>query len=181
VRCALVPLCVTLLLCAPAKAATIGGPFTLTNGAGQTVTAQSLRGKFLLIFFGYTACPDECPTTLAKIARALAAPSLATANVAALFITIDPSRDSPALAGKYAALFSPRLTGLSGTQAQIRQIIAEYHVYAAPTDPATGAISHSALIYLISPTDAFLTAFPPDLTDAALTAQIAKTIKTPGA
>ncbi len=147
---------------------TIGGPFSLMDASGQIVTTQTYHGRFMLIFFGYTACPDECPLALEKIAQALAILHSPPARLAALFITIDPAHDTPALAGRYAALFSPAITGLSGSPAQIAQAVADYHVYVGPRDPQTGAIAHSALVYFMGPDGAFITAFPPDMPAGAM-------------
>jgi protein SCO1/2 len=93
-----------------------------------------------------------------------------------LFITVDPVRDTPAVIGRYAALFSPRITGLSGTSAQLQSIEQEYHVYVGPTDPKTGAINHGAILYLMNKNGAFLTALCDNITTPALAAQLTQAI-----
>ncbi len=162
------------LAIAPARAqAAIGGPFSLTGGAGQSVTSQDFPGKFLLIFFGYTRCTDDCPTTMYHMALALAEMGAAAQRLQALFISIDPAYDTPAIASRYATLFSPDIIGLSGTPAQVAQAVREYHVYTAPAGQQGGAISHGDLIYLMAPDGSFLTAFPGSLAASTLAARVA--------
>jgi protein SCO1/2 len=156
----------------PAQAASIGGSFTLTNGDGHVVTEQNYRGKFLLVFFGYANCPDQCPTTLYNIAQALIILGVTGKDLKILFITIDPARDTPDLAARYAALFSPDIIGLSGSPAQVKQVEQDYHVYVA-ANPQSGIIAHSSLIYLLNPAGGFLTTFPGTITPPELATQIA--------
>ena len=150
----------------------IGGPFALVNGDGRSVTDRDLRGLYLLVFFGYTNCPDLCPTTLYKIARLLKLAAASGVKLRAVFITIDPARDTPAVVGAYTRLFSPDILGLSSTQAAIGQAEAAYHVFVGPRDPQTGAIAHSALIYLMGPDGRFITVFPDSEPADALAATI---------
>ena len=162
------------LALSPARAqGAIGGPFSLTGAAGQSVTSQDFAGKYLLVFFGYTHCPDECPAAMYHIALALAALGAAAQRLQSLFITIDPARDTPAIAGRYAALFSPGIIGLSGTPAQVAQAMQAYHVYAAPAGPQGGAIAHSDFIYLMAPDGSFIAAFPGAIAARTLAARIA--------
>jgi cytochrome oxidase Cu insertion factor (SCO1/SenC/PrrC family) len=150
----------------------IGGPFTLIDGAGRSVTDRDFEGKTLLVFFGYTNCPDLCPTTLNTISQSLKLLGQGSKNIQPLFITVDPARDSPALIDRYVALFSPRITGLSGSPAQLQKVEREYHVYVGPTDPKTGAINHSAILYLIGPDGRFITALNDGLSAGQLAAQL---------
>ncbi len=139
-------------------AAAVGGPFALTAADGSTVTAQDLLGRPFLIFFGFTSCPDVCPSTLASVGaalRALPEPE----RIDALFVTLDPERDTPARAGQYARAFHPGITGLGGTQAQIDAAVRAYRVYAAQV-PLEGSalgytIDHSAIIYLMGADGAY--------------------------
>jgi protein SCO1/2 len=149
-----------------------GGPFSLTAGDGATITDRYFRGRFMLIFFGYTNCPDQCPLTLSSIAQAMAALGPLSARLAVLFVTIDPARDTPALTARYAALFSPAIIGLSGTPAQIARIIAAYHVYVGPRDANSGAIPHGDLLYLVGPNGLCLATFPGQLDPAALSQRL---------
>jgi len=140
--------------------AAIGGPFTLVNGAGQQVTDRSFRGKYMLVYFGYTYCPDVCPTTLQSLAGALDALGAKANDVAPIFITVDPARDTSAVMQRYAAAFSPRLIGLTGTPAEIAQVEKEYHVYAAKhvTGPGPNdyGMDHSSVIYVMGPDGRFI-------------------------
>ena len=93
---------------------TIGGSFTLTAPDGTTVTDETYRGKWLLVFFGYTSCPDTCPTTLSSIAAAIEELGPDAAKLQPLFITVDPERDTPEVMGSFTAAFDPRIVGLTG-------------------------------------------------------------------
>ena len=142
------------------QAAAIGGPFTLEDGAGKTVTDSSYRGKYMLVYFGYTFCPDVCPTTLNDVAQALDKLGPKQDRIQPLFITVDPARDTPAVVQQYAAAFSPRLQGLTGTPEQIATVAHEYRVYYAPhkTGPNPGdyTMDHSSILYLMDPTGQFV-------------------------
>lgn len=131
--------------------AAIGGPFTLENAQSQTVTDRSFRGKFMLVYFGYTYCPDVCPTTLQSIANTMDKLGPKADQIVPIFITVDPWRDTPTVVGRYAAAFSLRLVGLTGTPAEIAKAEKEYHVYAAKHEAENGEYSmdHSSVIYLM--------------------------------
>jgi protein SCO1/2 len=154
------------------QTSTIGGGFSLTDGAGRMVTENDFHGRFLLVFFGYTDCPDVCPVTMNKIARAFQLMGSQAAQTQPLFITVDPTHDTPALVGKYAALFSSAIIGLSGTSRQVEHVEREYHVYVGPRDPKTGAIDHTAILYVMSPDGSFLSALPNSLSAAELAASL---------
>ena len=153
-------LCVTVpYLATPlppmAMQAAVGGPFELEDGSGHVVTDRSWPGKFLLIYFGYTHCPSVCPTTLANVAGALDTIGTSADRLQPLFITIDPARDTPAVVGQYAAMFSPRIAGLTGTSSQIAQAAKAYDIYYAPhRDSPTGndySMDHTSVVYLMAP------------------------------
>jgi protein SCO1/2 len=167
------------LLASPAAAQTIGGDFALRDSAGHQVSAHDYAGKYLLVFFGYTNCPDVCPVTLYNIARALVLLGPQADRVVPLFITVDPARDTPALMGRYTALFSPRIIGLTGTAAQITAVEREYHVYAAP-DLKTGLIRHSAILFLMDGRGNFVSGLPADTPPAALAAALRAAMGQPG-
>ena len=145
---------------APApQAAAVGGPFTLTDGDGKTVTAASLHGKYLLVYFGYTFCPDVCPTTLADVAQALDTLGTAADRVQPLFITVDPARDTPAVMQRYVTAFSPRIEGLTGTPDEIAAVAKKYHVYyARHQEPGTQdyTMDHSSVLYVMGPDGGFV-------------------------
>jgi protein SCO1 len=117
----------------PLAGARIGGPFSLTDQDGRRVTDRSFAGRYRLVYFGYTYCPDVCPTSLQSLAKGLnaftaAAPARA-AKVQPIFITVDPARDTPKVLKDYVAAFSPRLIGLTGTEAEIAAVAKAYGVF----------------------------------------------------
>ncbi len=132
----------------------VGGPFTLTDTEGRTVTEKSYPGRYLLVYFGYTFCPDVCPTELQAIAGALDLLGPAADRIAPLFVTIDPERDTVQTLSEYVKLFHPRLVGLTGTDAQIAAAARAYRVYYAksnPKDRSSYLMDHSSFIYLMGP------------------------------
>jgi protein SCO1/2 len=145
---------------ANAARVTVGGPFVLTAADGTTVTDATYRGKWLLLFFGYTSCPDLCPTTLNEIARALEDLGPGAARLQPIFITVDPARDTPEVMRRYTAAFDHRIVGLTGAPKQIAAVAKEYGVYSAPRK--TGAavddyvVDHSTYIYIMDPKGKFV-------------------------
>lgn len=155
----------------------IGGPFALTDGQGRAVTDRDFRGRFLLVYFGYTFCPDVCPTTLNQVAGALDRLGDKATAVQPLFISIDPQRDTPKVVGDYAAAFSPRIVGLTGTPDQIAAVAREYRVYyAAQRADATGAYSvdHSSILYLMDRAGRFVAPIRADLPADKLAEELTK-------
>jgi len=159
----------------------IGGPFTLEDGAGHTVTDRDLRGRYALVYFGYTYCPDVCPTTLNEVAEALARLGSRAERLQAVFITVDPQRDTPQVVHDYAAAFSPRILGLTGTPAQIAQVAREYRVYYAPHRTGEGAgdytVDHSSILYLMDPDGRFLAPIRTDESGEAMATDLAKQMR----
>jgi protein SCO1/2 len=159
------------------QASSIGGPFTLTDQNGRLVSDQNFRGKYELLYFGYTFCPDVCPSTLNDIAGAMQKLGTKAADIQPVFITIDPRRDTPQVLKRYVAAFDPRLIGLTGTEQQIARVAREYRVYYAPHRTGPGpddyTMDHSSVIYLIGPDGHFLTTIPADQQAASLAADIA--------
>jgi protein SCO1/2 len=161
---------------------TIGGPFTLTSPDGTTVTDQTYRGKWLLVYFGYTSCPDTCPTALLEIAAALAKLGLDADKLQPLFITVDPLRDTPAVMGNYTQSFDPRIVGLTGTPQQIAAVAQEYGVYytahKSGPDAENDIIDHSTYLYLMDPEREFVRGLdadtPGDLIAEAMRGAMAK-------
>jgi protein SCO1/2 len=141
-------------------ALTVGGPFSLIDGDGKPVTDQTWRGKYLLVYFGYTYCPDVCPTTLTNVAAALDKLGPKADQIQPLFITVDPKRDTPSVVKQYAAAFSPRLIGLTGTAQQIDTAAKEYRVYYAEHRTGPGpddySMDHSSVLYLMGPDGRFI-------------------------
>ena len=145
--------------------ASVGGPFQLVDSQDHRVTDRDFRGRYLLVYFGFTGCPDVCPTTLASVTQALRLLGARAARVQPVFITVDPENDTPRVMQTYVADFSPRLVGLTGTPAELRAAERAYHVTVEAT--ATG-INHSAVLYLMAPDGHFLAPLPADGSAAAI-------------
>ncbi len=145
----------------PADAPAIGGPFALIDQDGKAVTDKDYRGKFLLIYFGYTFCPDVCPTTLTEMSDALDLLGDDGDKVTPMLITIDPARDTAEHLKEYATYFHPRLRALTGTAEQIAAAAKAYRVYFAKAkmeeggDPEDYLMDHSSVTYLMGPDGAF--------------------------
>jgi protein SCO1/2 len=157
----------------------IGGPFTLIDEAGRTVTEADVLGQPLLVYFGYTYCPDVCPTTLTTIAEALDILGDKGRDIAVLFITVDPERDRPENLGEYVKVFHPQIIGLTGTPEQVAAAARAYRVYFAksaqdPNDPEDYAMDHSAYTYLMGRDGKFLTHFPHGVSANDMAARIAR-------
>ena len=153
----------------------IGGPFHLTDDHGRPVSDSNYRGRWLLVDFGYTTCPDVCPTELQTIAGALDKLGPQAGKIVPLFITVDPARDTAAVLADYVKLFDPRLIGLTGTQEQIAAVARAYRVYYAKVQPkgtTTYLMDHSAFIYLMDPEGRFSALFNPSSTADELAAAI---------
>ena len=150
-------------LTGPKSAVTIGGPFALSAPDGKTVTDQTYRGKWLLVYFGYTFCPNSCPTTLLEIATALKELGPDAAKVQPLFITVDPQRDTPKVMQQYTQSFDPRIIGLIGTPQQLAAAAQEYGAYYVPHRTGPGAddyvVDHSTYVYVMDPEGKFVRAF----------------------
>lgn len=144
-----------------AQPAAIGGPFQLTDQHGKAVTDKNLKGKPTLIFFGYTHCPDVCPTSLFEISEVLRAMGKDADKVNAVFISVDPERDTPATMKDYLSSFDPHLEGLSGDPAETAKVISSYRVYAkkVPTKDGDYTMDHTALIYLMDRDGRFVSPF----------------------
>jgi cytochrome oxidase Cu insertion factor (SCO1/SenC/PrrC family) len=141
----------------------VGGPFTLTDQNGRTRSDEEFRGKLMVVYFGYTYCPDVCPADLMSITQALDALGPAAADIQPLFITIDPERDT-ALLARYVSAFHPSLIGLTGSPDQIRKVANAFKAYYAKvTDPRGGdyVIDHMGAIYLMGRNGEYLGFMPP--------------------
>lgn len=145
--------------------ASIGGPFNLIDDNGRPVTEAACRGRWMLVFFGYTDCPDECPLTLQKMAIALDALGPLAGRIAPLFITVDPARDTPHRLATYLANFGSRIIGLTGNSEQIAAVAKAYRVYYSPAEHEQSGIdlvSHSTFLYLMNPSGQLDALFAPD-------------------
>jgi protein SCO1 len=141
--------------------AAIGGPFQLTDQAGATVTEKDLQGRPTLIFFGFTHCPDVCPTSLFEISEILRAMGKDADKVNALFISVDPERDNAAAMKDYLSSFDPHLKGLTGDPDAMAKVISEFRVYAkkVPLKDGDYTMDHTALIYLMDRDGRFVSPF----------------------
>lgn len=159
----------------------LGGSFALTEAAsGRPFTAEDLRGRWSLVYFGYTFCPDVCPTDLAKAVQALAQLGARQAEITPIFVTVDPARDSGPVLTRYLALFSPRLIGLTGSAGAIAAAEQAFHVYAEkqPVPNGGGAylMNHSAFFYLVNPQGRLAAVLPPDLDAAQMARAIGRAL-----
>jgi len=165
----------------PLEGARIGGDFTLTDKTGKTVRAADFAGRYRTVYFGYTFCPDVCPLDVQVMMQgyrlfAKDHPALA-AKIAPLFITIDPARDTPAAVGQFAAHFGKELTGLTGTDAQVKQVAKSYAVYYKKgQDAGSGGylMDHSRAAYLMGPEGQPIALLPVDKDAKAVAAELAK-------
>ena len=142
----------------------VGGPFELIDQTGKKRTDADFRGKLLLVYFGYTYCPDVCPTDLLQIGLAVDKLGTAGLDVQPLFISVDPERDTISVLAQYVGNFHPRLIGLTGTPGQIRAVADSYKAYYARYSPADGGahlVDHTGFIYLMGRSGEYLGFFPP--------------------
>jgi protein SCO1/2 len=147
--------------------ADVGGPFELVNQDGAKVTDADFRGKLMLIYFGFTFCPDACPTALGVMGAAIEKLDVAGERVVPMLISIDPARDTPQALKEYIGNFHPRMVGLTGTDEQIAKVAKAYKVFYQKAPGATGEdylMDHSTLIYLMDGEGKFLTYFGPQAT-----------------
>jgi protein SCO1/2 len=142
-------------------ASAIGGPFRLVDQNGKTVTDADLKGKWSLVYFGYTHCPDACPTALNDIAIALDELGPQRSAVRPVFVTVDPERDTPAVLKSYVTAFDAPILALSGTPEEIAQAAKGYRVYYAKHPEAGGdySMDHSSVIYVMDPEGRFTASF----------------------
>jgi protein SCO1/2 len=139
----------------------IGGPFSLTAGDGRVVTERDFRGAPYLVFFGFTHCPDVCPTKLFQLSETFRAMGDKGQNVRALFITVDPERDTPEIMKSYVSSFDSRIVGLTGDRAAIDKVVRDYRAYAkkVPTKDGDYTMEHTSLVYLMGKDGQFIGAF----------------------
>src|SRR5271170_5776223 len=142
------------------RGALIGGAFSLEDGGGKTVSDQTLRGRPFLVYFGYTHCPDVCPTELARISDILS--KMGDKAIPTLFITVDPERDTPKVMEDYVSSFNPAVIGLSGSPQAVETTEKTFRVYARKGQPQPDgdySMDHSSIVYLMDKNGAFVEAF----------------------
>jgi cytochrome oxidase Cu insertion factor (SCO1/SenC/PrrC family) len=150
---------------------TVGGPFELTDQTGHRRTDADFQGKLVVIYFGYTYCPDVCPTELQSISLALDKLGAAAETIQPLFITVDPGRDTPARLADFVSSFHPRLIGLTGSLAEIRKTAIAYRTFFAKngvTTPDDYSVDHTGFIYLLGKDGRYLGFLPPGLAPDAI-------------
>jgi protein SCO1/2 len=157
----------------PAIAA-VGGPFHLEDQNGAPVTDADMKGRPFLVFFGFTHCPDICPTTLFDMSQVMKALGPDADKIGALFITVDPQRDTPAVIKDYLSNFDPHLRGLTGDQASIDAAVKAYRVYAkkVPLENGDYTMDHTAIVYLMDKDGHFVAPFSTKGTPAAEAAEL---------
>ncbi len=168
----------------PLDGAAMGGPFTLTGDDGRRVSDADFAGKYRLVYFGFTHCPDVCPIDLQTVSAGLAqfdraAPERA-ARVQPLFITVDPARDTPEILHRYVAAFHPRLIGLTGSEAEIASVARAYAVYFRRAAPQAGggySVDHSRMAVLYGPAGEPIAIVPHDRGAAAVAADLDRWVR----
>ena len=169
-------LIVTGQLSAPVaqQIAAIGGPFKLVDQDGNQVTDKDMKGRPFLVFFGFTHCPDVCPTTLFEVSEILRALGPDADRTRALFITVDPERDTPAVMKDYLSSFDPHLSGLTGDAAAVAAVAKAYRVYfkKVPLDQGGYTMDHTAIVYLMDKQGRFVAPFSLKRTTEAAAADL---------
>lgn len=143
---------------------TIGGPFTLTGTDGKPFASSRLNGKPAAIFFGFTHCPDVCPTTLARLARLRRELGQGDDALSIVFVSVDPERDTPAEVGNYMSLYDAPVIGLTGTPAQIEQVKKQFGIYSRKVEQPGGSYSvdHTASVILLDKNGQFVATLSPE-------------------
>jgi protein SCO1/2 len=158
--------------------ALIGGPFELTDHTGKRVTDRDFRGRTMVVVFGFTFCPDICPSELQVVSAAIEKLGPKAEQVVPILITVDPERDTPEQLARYVSSFHPRLIGLTGTRSEVDAAAKAYRVYARrvedPKSTAGYTIDHSAIIYVMGPDGAYRTHFTHTTNADAIAERLAK-------
>ena len=169
----------------PLAGARIGGPFTLTNQDGKTVHDTDFAGKYRLVYFGYTFCPDVCPTDMQKIGAMMrdldASDPALSARIVPIFITVDPERDTPAAIKQFVGAFYPRIVGLTGSPAAIAAVAKAYGVTYGKEPPATPGgsylVNHMTLTYIMGPKGEPIAYLSREMTKEAMADEVRKWVK----
>ncbi len=145
----------------PALSSAVGGPFRLVDQNARPVSDQDLKGRPFLVFFGFTHCPDICPTTLFDVSEVMRALGKDADRTGALFVTVDPERDTPAAIKDYLSSFDPHLTGVTGDPAAVADMAKAYRVYfkKIPLDKGGYTMDHTAIVYLMDREGHFVAPF----------------------
>jgi protein SCO1/2 len=163
--------------------APVGGPFTLTDQHGKRRSLSDFRGKLVLLYFGYTFCPDVCPTDLLAMARLMALMGADAGQVQPVFVTLDPARDTAAVLREYAAAFDARIVALRGSEAETRRVATLYKTFYEKPGAAGSknyVIDHTAFIYLIDREGRYVAFFPPGTTPERMQVMVREALAQPG-
>lgn len=154
--------------------ADVGGPFSLIDQDGLRKTDQDFLDRYMLVFFGFTYCPDVCPTTLAVLSAALDEIGPAAENIVPVLITVDPARDTPEALKPYLSTFGPNFVGLTGTEEEIAAVADAYHAYYEIVEGEGGdyTLNHSTAIYLMGPDGKFVTSYTLNMGPDAIAADL---------
>jgi protein SCO1/2 len=168
----------------PLEGASMGGPFTLTDQNGRRVSDRDFAGKYRLIYFGYTFCPDVCPVDMQVIGAGLrrfeAEDQARAARVQPIFISVDPARDTPAVLRQFVAAFHPRMIGLTGSEAEIAQVAREYRIYYERGEPSPGGgymVNHTRIAVLYGPDGQPMAIIPHDQGPEGVAAELGRWVR----
>jgi len=161
--------------------ATIGGPFEMVDHNGRQVSDQTFKGRYLLVFFGFTHCPDICPAALQTVTAALERMGPKADKIAPLFVSVDPERDTPEILKEYLSYFDARIIALTGSQEQVAKMVKTYRAYARKVPNSEAAddytVDHSAFLYLMAPDGTFITHFSPTVSFEKMAERISREIR----
>lgn len=159
----------------------IGGPYTLVNGHGQTVSQADFEGYYTLLYFGYTHCVDVCPLTLATVSAALDELGKRGQNIIPVFISVDPERDTPAVLQEYVERFSPHIVGLTGSESQLQPVMKAFHVSARRHAPNGSGylVDHSSLLYLMDGHNHLVGMIPVDASAHQIASELRRLLPSP--
>jgi cytochrome oxidase Cu insertion factor (SCO1/SenC/PrrC family) len=161
--------------------AAVGGPFALHDARGNARSLSDFRGKLVLLYFGYTQCPDVCPTDLARIGAMLRSLGAQAEAVQPLFVTLDPQRDTPEVLREYAAAFHPQFVALRGSEEETRRIATSYKVfYEKVPQPQGYLIDHTPLTFLLDREGKYIAFFPPGTPADRMTVMVREALQQPG-
>ncbi len=160
------------------QAVAIGSPFNLVDSEGRPFSSANLAGQPFAIFFGFTHCPDVCPTTLARLARLRGRLARGDDSFAIVFVTVDPQRDGPQEVGRYTALFNTPVIGLTGSSAQIEQVKKQFGIFSRKVEQpgADYSVDHTAATFLFGADGKFVATIAPDENDAAAMAKLKRIV-----
>ena len=159
----------------------IGGPYTLVNGHGQTVSQADFEGYYTLLYFGYTHCVDVCPLTLATVSAALDELGKREQSIIPVFISVDPERDTPAVLQEYVERFSPHIVGLTGSESQLQPVMKAFHVSARRHAPNGSGylVDHSSLLYLMDGHNHLVGMIPVDASAHQIASELRRLLPSP--